>query len=104
MLWMVMTALWIVMLVAPLALLAALLPAGRGCPRCGTETFLLQSRALRPVQRLFARRWCSGCGWEGLVRTTRPGAPAPASPAPATGEEIDDDAVWRGEQRDGNTF
>lgn len=104
MLWMFMTGLWIVMLLAPLALLAVLLPAGRDCPRCGGETLLLQSRLLRPFRRFFGRRWCSACGWEGLMRFGAP-APAPAREAAAPpAEEVDDDAVWRGEQRDGNLF
>jgi ribosomal protein S27AE len=98
MFWMFMTALWVVMLLAPLALLAALLPAGRDCPRCGTETFLLRSRALRAARRLLGRRWCSACGWEGLMRTGRPG-PAPVVEAARAVEEIDDDAAWRGDQR-----
>lgn len=100
MVWMFMTGLWVVMLLAPLALLAVLLPSGRECPRCGGETLLLQSRLLRAVRRFFGRRWCSACGWEGLMRFGQP-VPAPAQAPPAVPEEADDDAVWRGEQRDG---
>lgn len=103
MFWMFMTGLWVVMLLAPLALLVALLPAGRDCPRCGTETFLIQNRVLRPVRRFFGRRWCSACGWEGLMRFGRP-APVPVVEAAPAPEEVDDDAVWRGEKRDGNLF
>lgn len=103
MLWMFMTGLWIVMLLAPLALLAVLLPTGRGCPRCGGETLLLQSRLLRPVRRWFGRRWCSACGWEGLMRFGAP-APAPAPEAAAAPEEVDDDAAWRADQQGGNLF
>jgi hypothetical protein len=101
MVWMFMTALWIVMLLAPLALLAALLPTGRGCPRCGTETFLIRQRTLRPARRFVGRRWCSGCGWEGLMRPPRAGEPAPAQ---AAQPEVDDDAAWRGDRRDGQPF
>jgi hypothetical protein len=103
MFWMFMTALWVVMLLAPLALLAALLPAGRDCPRCGTDTFLLKSRVLHPVRRFFGRRWCSACGWEGLMRFGRPAPARVSEPAPAH-EEVDDDAVWRGDNRDGGIF
>ncbi len=103
MFWMFMTALWVAMLLAPLALLAALLPAGRDCPRCGTETFLLQNRLLRPVRRVLGRRWCSACGWEGLMRFGRP-APAPVRSAAPAPEEVDDDAAWRGDKRDEGVF
>lgn len=103
MFWIFMTALWVVMLLAPLALLAALLPAGRDCPRCGTGTFLMQSRMLRPVRRFLGRRWCSACGWEGMMRFGRP-APAPVPEAAPAAEEVDDDAAWRGEQRDGGVY
>ena len=100
MFWMFMTALWVVMLVAPVVLLVALLPMGRDCPRCGGETLAIQPRFLRPVRRYVLPRWCTACGWEGYTRT--------ASPAPLPGlhlatepvEEADDDAVWRGERHD----
>lgn len=103
MFWMFMTALWVVMLLAPLALLVALLPSGRDCPRCGGETLLLRQRVLKPVRRFMGRRWCTACGWEGMVRYPRR-QPAPVlEVAEVRGGEADDDAVWRGEQG-GNVF
>jgi hypothetical protein len=104
MFWMFMTALWVVMLLAPLALLVALLPAGRDCPRCGGESLPIRVAALRPVRRFLGRRWCTACGWEGLMRVTRH-APVPAVEAVhEERDEVDDDAVWRGEQGGGGVL
>jgi hypothetical protein len=75
----------------PLALSAVIgyrsLPVGRVCPECGGETLPLLRRSLRVLsamnrRTLLQRRWCFGCGWEGLLRVPRaPGAPAPAAPS-----------------------
>jgi hypothetical protein len=101
MFWMFMTALWMVMLLAPLGLLVALLPSGRDCPRCGSETLSIRVRLLRPVMRLLNRRWCTSCGWEGIMRVSRH-APVPAlEVVPEERDENDDDAVWRGERDSG---
>ncbi|HYJ80350.1 MAG TPA: hypothetical protein VEW03_12135 [Longimicrobiaceae bacterium] len=102
MFWTFMTALWLVMLVAPIALLVALLPAGRDCPRCGSESLPIRVAALRPVRRFLTRRWCTACGWEGVVRITRQ-EPAPAVEVvhQAPEEAVDEDAVWRGERDSG---
>ncbi|WP_331054713.1 hypothetical protein [Longimicrobium sp.] len=98
--WMFMTALWVVMLLAPLALLVALLPAGRDCPRCGGETILLRTRMLMAIRRFLGRRWCTACGWEGVMRATG-SAPVPAlAHVHEPQEEVDDDAVWRPERND----
>lgn len=97
MFWMFMTALWVVMLVAPLALLVALLPSGRDCPRCGCESLPIRVQALRPIRRFLGRRWCTSCGWEGVMRVTRH-APIPALETVSEPVEIDDDAVWRSER------
>jgi hypothetical protein len=105
MFWMVMTALWVVLLLAPLALLVALLPSGRDCPRCGSETLLMRSRVLGRLRKVVGKRWCTACGWEGLMRySSRPTTPAPVQTEPA--EEYgtaDDDAAWRSD-RDTNPF
>ena len=99
MFWTFMTVLWVVMLVAPLALLLALLPAGRDCPRCGGETFSIRSILLRPVRRFLHRRWCTACGWEGVTRVSLRPAPVPVlETVHAEPEEVDDDAAWRGER------
>lgn len=102
MFWMFMTTLWVVMLLAPLALLVALLPAGRDCPRCGCESLPIRVAALRPVRRHLGRRWCTSCGWEGVMRVARlvPAVPV-LEPTAAEHEEYDDDAVWRGERDSG---
>ncbi|HEX6750320.1 MAG TPA: hypothetical protein VF092_23705 [Longimicrobium sp.] len=100
MFWMFMTALWVVMLLAPLALLVALLPSGRDCPRCGCESLPIRSSLLRPARRLLNRRWCTSCGWEGVMRVTRH-APVPALEVVPEHDEYDDDAVWRGERDSG---
>jgi hypothetical protein len=97
--WMFMTALWVVMLLAPLALLVALLPAGRDCPRCGGETLLLRTRLLLAARRFFGRRWCTACGWEGVMRYTA-AAPTPVLEPVHAHDEADDDAVWRPERND----
>jgi hypothetical protein len=94
---MFMSALWVVMLVAPLALLVALLPSGRDCPRCGGETLLLRLRALGPLRRFLGRRWCTACGWEGMTRCSRHQPVPVAELAAEVRDEADDDAVWRGE-------
>ena len=99
--WMFMTTLWVVMLLAPLVLLLALLPAGRDCPRCGCESLPIRVALLRPVRRYLNRRWCTSCGWEGVMRVTH-APPAPVlEPAVVEHEEYDDDAVWRGERDSG---
>jgi hypothetical protein len=102
MFWMFMTALWVVMLLAPLGLLVALLPSGRDCPRCGCETLPIRVQVLRPLMRLLNRRWCTSCGWEGIMRVSRH-VPVPAMETVVAEErdEYDDDAVWRGERDSG---
>jgi hypothetical protein len=101
MFWMFMTALWVVMLLAPLGLLVALLPSGRDCPRCGSETLPIRVALLRPVMRLLNRRWCTSCGWEGIMRVSRQ-VPAPAlEVVHEERDEFDDDAAWRGERESG---
>lgn len=102
MFWMFMSALWVVMLLAPLGLLVALLPSGRDCPRCSGETLLLRHRMLGPVRRHLGRRWCTACGWEGLMRFSNR-VPVPVLEVAEVRDEADDDAVWRGE-RDGNVY
>ena len=103
MFWTFMAALWVVMLLAPLALLVALLPAGRDCPRCGGETLLLRSRLLGTVRNRLGRRWCTACGWEGLMRYGAYPAPPALELLQAEPAEADDDALWRGD-RDNSLF
>ncbi len=97
MVWMFIVALWVAMLVSPIALLIAFLPAGRDCPRCGSETIPIRQRMLRPVRRFLGVRWCMSCGWDGVMRAAPFAQPAPAmEPADAPSSfESDDDAAWR---------
>lgn len=44
-------------------------PTRARCPRCGSGTSAVRAQALAEAEeRLVRRRWCSGCGWEGLGR------------------------------------
>lgn len=63
--------------VLPVALSAVVsyraLPVGRSCPHCSSETLQLRVQLLRLVSALHPRsalhrRWCLGCGWEGIAR------------------------------------
>jgi hypothetical protein len=63
------------------------LPTCRDCPHCRSDCLrivapvLARLSAISPVE--FQRRWCLGCGWEGVVRLSRePPLPRtiPASP------------------------
>lgn len=99
MFWMFVVALWVAMLLSPIALLIAFLPAGRDCPRCGTETVPIRTRLLRPFGRLLQQRWCMSCGWDGVMRRAARPRPAPAPESVSeTTQEVDDDAAWRGKE------
>lgn len=95
-LWLFVAALWIAMLLSPVALLIAFLPAGRDCPRCASETLPIRRGLLRPVRRFLQQRWCMACGWEGVTRYAA-GMPAALAtePVPDARHEPDDEA-WRG--------
>src|SRR5680860_521495 len=69
MFWILVVALWAVMLLSPVFLLYFFLPSGRECPRCTQETVSVRTLWLRPVKRIANLRWCIRCGWEGVVRT-----------------------------------
>ena len=99
MFWMFVVALWVAMLLSPIALLIAFLPAGRDCPRCASETVPIRTGWLRPMRRFLQQRWCLSCGWEGVMRYTVGPRPVPV-PEPLTGmqREADDDAAWRGKE------
>lgn len=98
MFWLFAMAIWAAMLILPIVLLIALLPAGRGCPRCGSETLPIQLAWLKPVRQLLQRRWCFACGWEGVSRQgawQRVGSVPEPLVARRT-EQADDDAAWKG--------
>jgi hypothetical protein len=75
-------ALYLLLVIAlPLALSAAVsyrtLPEGDCCPLCRGETLRLASRWLAAGSRftpgrVLHRRWCLGCGWEGVARLPAP--------------------------------
>lgn len=99
MFWIFVVALWVAMLLSPIALLIAFLPPGRECPRCGEDTVLLRSRLLRPVRSFLQQRWCMACGWDGVMRRSHRTRVAPAAePLTGTPHEVDDDAAWRGNE------
>lgn len=96
MFWVFVTVLWAALLLSPFVLLYLFLPAGRGCPRCATETVSIRSRVLWPLRRVAGLRWCMACGWEGIARTGALRRPAPTLELVADEvEEADDDAPWR---------
>jgi hypothetical protein len=97
MFWLLVTLLWIALLVSPLVLLFLFLPTGRDCPRCNSETLLLQSRLLRPFRRLTNLRWCTSCGWEGVMRNAVLTRPLPTlEVVPDDSDDTDKNAPWRG--------
>ncbi len=96
MFWLFMSLLWVVMIVAPVALVLALLPAGRDCPRCGVETFPIRVRALLPLRKYVGQRWCAACSWEGMMRVPARGTPVPALEPVLEAHDGDDADAWRG--------
>ena len=100
MVWVLMTALWVVMLLSPLALLFAFLPAGRCCPRCGEEALPIRSRTLALFGGLVRKRWCIGCGWDGVMRVELSIRPLPTIEVQVPDDEDDEeiDEPWRGSE------
>jgi hypothetical protein len=97
MFWLLVMALWIALLLSPLVLLFLFLPSGRECPRCNGETLLLQSRMLRPVRKMANLRWCTACGWEGVMRNAVLTRPLPTlEVVPDDADDSDSNAPWRG--------
>lgn len=45
-----------------------LLPRGDRCPNCDEPTLRVQSRGWNRLLPWFRTSWCTGCGWEGLLR------------------------------------
>jgi hypothetical protein len=57
-------------------------PSERTCDECNAETLPVRmgwfGRTLsRMMMGRLQRRWCPGCGWEGMTRTAGHTAPAP---------------------------
>lgn len=77
--------------IAKLLLAAAMcyfiFPSDRTCDGCDAETLPVRMGAAgRLLNRLMLgtlqRRWCPGCGWEGITRTGR--LPEAGAPVPGT--------------------
>ncbi len=97
MFWLFVMALWLALLLSPVALLFLFLPTGRDCPRCNGETLLLRSRLLKPLRKVANLRWCASCGWEGVMRPAMWARPLPTlEVVPDDAGETDDNAPWRG--------
>jgi len=62
------------------AVVYLLLPMGAACPGCGSEMLPLRNRLLAVCLPIVQRRWCLGCGWNGLVRRPPPAPPSPPPP------------------------
>lgn len=58
-----------------------LVPAREACPRCGGDQLPRVTSRLAALVRL-ERRWCLGCGWQGVAR---PSAPVPLDHQVPTG-------------------
>lgn len=85
--WLLIASYLLLVFILPLALSAVVsyrtLGTGPSCSQCGGETFQVLAPVLRRLGALvprlaIQRRWCPGCGWEGLVR---PGPEQPVAPA-----------------------
>lgn len=85
--WLLIASYLLLVFILPLALSAAVsyrtMGTGPSCSQCGSETFQVLAPVLRHLGTLvprlaIQRRWCPGCGWEGLVR---PGPEQPVAPA-----------------------
>jgi hypothetical protein len=97
--WLLIASYLLLVFILPLALSAAVsyrtMGTGPSCSQCGGETFHVLAPVLRRLGTLLPRlamqrRWCPGCGWEGLVRrgpeqTVAPAGPRPYGDAAATG-------------------
>ncbi|PYP73741.1 MAG: hypothetical protein DMD41_04530 [Gemmatimonadetes bacterium] len=61
-----------------------LLPRGTLCPACGIEMLPIRHLVLDRVFPWLQRRWCLGCGWNGVVRREPPAReelPTPRAPS-----------------------
>ena len=66
-----------------------LLPRGPICRNCDVAMMRIRNRGLERILPGLERRWCTTCGWNGIVRSA-PAAPRhsphPPLPAPPTWE------------------
>ena len=61
-----------------------LLPRGTRCPACGIEMLPIRHLVLDRGFPWLQRRWCLGCGWNGVVRrepSFREELPPPRAPS-----------------------
>ena len=69
-----------------------LLPRGAQCRACRADMLRLRNRLLEACLPVLERRWCLGCGWNGVVRrgaaaiTVPDPSPLPAPPSRPTWE------------------
>ena len=83
------------------------LEQGRHCPTCGRKSLpVAHHGAMRYLARSVVRRWCPGCGWEGLRRRRhRAVEPTPAGAAGfrwAAPQEDDRPLLWKDGDRKGD--
>jgi hypothetical protein len=57
-----------------------LLPRGTRCPACGIEMLPIRHLVLDRAFPWLQRRWCLGCGWNGVVRREPPAREELATP------------------------
>ena len=53
------------------AVVYLLLPAGPLCPHCKVDMVPIRNRIFDRLFPPLQRRWCFGCGWNGVVRRVR---------------------------------
>ena len=54
------------------AVVYLVLPLGPLCPHCKIEMVPIRNRFVDRILPMLQRRWCLECGWNGVVRRTRP--------------------------------
>jgi hypothetical protein len=79
----------------------------RRCPACAGETLRIRSRAYRLLSVLLPstqlqRRWCMGCGWQGVARLRR--SVHPPSRVTSSREQTRDQVDIRRLEIDGRTW
>jgi hypothetical protein len=63
---------FILRIIAATMFFLAILPDGVHCPNCNAITVRVQSRGWNLLMPWFRTSWCFECGWDGLLRTSKP--------------------------------
>ena len=63
---------FILRIIAATIFFLAILPDGVHCPNCNGITVRVQSRGWNLLMPWFRTSWCFECGWDGLLRVTKP--------------------------------